>query len=154
MLAKKAFGTSAQAIIEQFTYAKMPPHLGKTINQVHLENGTYDEIVTPPEMELELNGLEARDELKINEVSHNTANTNVDRPKLKCHHCKKRRLFRNQCRSLERQKEQTENLRKNSYNENSGTNNSIPHNNTNNNINNNNYKNSNRAEKTKKTKTV
>ena len=40
-LAKDAFGDAAQAIIEQFIYAKMPPHLKKTINQAHLENGTY-----------------------------------------------------------------------------------------------------------------
>ena len=32
-LAKDAFGAAAQDIIEQFIYAKMPPHLKKTINQ-------------------------------------------------------------------------------------------------------------------------
>ena len=36
--AKDAFGVAAQAIIEQFIYAKMPPHLKKSINQAHLEN--------------------------------------------------------------------------------------------------------------------
>ena len=41
-LAKDAFGVAAQAIIEQFIYAKMPPHLKKSINQAHLENGTYE----------------------------------------------------------------------------------------------------------------
>ena len=39
-LAKDAFGIAAHAIIEQFIYAKMPPHLKKSINQAHLENGT------------------------------------------------------------------------------------------------------------------
>ena len=39
-LAKDAFGVAAQAIIEQFIYAKKPPHLKKSINQAHLENGT------------------------------------------------------------------------------------------------------------------
>ena len=39
-LANDAFGVAAQAIIEQFIYAKMPPHLKKSINQAHLENGT------------------------------------------------------------------------------------------------------------------
>ena len=39
-LAKDAFGVDAQAIIDQFIYAKMPPHLKKSINQAHLENGT------------------------------------------------------------------------------------------------------------------
>ena len=45
-LAKDALGVAAQAIIEQFIYAKMPPHLKKSINQAHLENGTYEQIVT------------------------------------------------------------------------------------------------------------
>ena len=43
-LAKDAFGVAAQAVIEQFIYAKMPPHL--KINQAQLENGTYEQIVT------------------------------------------------------------------------------------------------------------
>ena len=30
--AKDAFGGAAQAIIDQFVYAKMPPHLKKSIN--------------------------------------------------------------------------------------------------------------------------
>ena len=41
--AKYAFGVAAQAIIEHFLYAKMPPHLKKSINQAHLENGTYEQ---------------------------------------------------------------------------------------------------------------
>ena len=64
-LAKDAFSEAAQSIIEQFIYAKMPPHLNKSINQAHLENGTYDQIVKHLERELELNGLEAPDELPV-----------------------------------------------------------------------------------------
>ena len=45
-LAKDAFGIAAHAIIEQFIYAKLSPHLKKSINQAHLENGTYEQIVT------------------------------------------------------------------------------------------------------------
>ena len=60
-LAKNAFGLAAQATIEQFIYAKMPPHLKKSINQARLENSTYKQIVTHPEMELEVNSLEAPD---------------------------------------------------------------------------------------------
>ena len=96
-LAKDAFGIAAHAIIEQFIYAKMPPHLKKLINQAHLENGTYEQIVTHVERELELNGLEAPDELPINNVSQQPTNTNADRPKPKCHHCKKPGHYRNQC---------------------------------------------------------
>ena len=50
-LGKYAFGVAAQAIIDQFIYAKMPPHLKKPINQAHLENGTYEQIVTHLERE-------------------------------------------------------------------------------------------------------
>ena len=106
-LAKDAFGIATHAIIEQFIYAKMPPHLKKLINQAHLENGTYKQIVTHLERELELNGLEAPDELPINNVSQQPTNTNADRPKLTCHHCKKPGRYRNQCRLLRKQREQT-----------------------------------------------
>ena len=47
-LAKDAFGVVAQAIIKQFIYAKMLPHLKKSNNQAHLENGRYEQIVTHP----------------------------------------------------------------------------------------------------------
>ena len=89
-LAKDALGTAAHAIIEQFIYAKMPPHRKKSINQAHLENGPYEQIVTHPGRELELNGLEDPDELQINTVSHNTVNANADRAKPTCHFCKKK----------------------------------------------------------------
>ena len=69
-LAKDAFGVDAQAIIEQFIYAKMPPHLKKSINQAHLENGTREQIVTHLERELELNSLEYPDETQMNTVMH------------------------------------------------------------------------------------
>ena len=60
-LAKNAFGVAAQAFIDQFIYAKMPLHLRKSINQAHLENGTYEQIVTHLERQLELNSLEYLD---------------------------------------------------------------------------------------------
>ena len=69
-LAKDAFGVAAQAIIDQFIYAKMPPHLKKSINQAHLENDTYEQIVTHLERELELNRLEYPDETQMNTVTH------------------------------------------------------------------------------------
>ena len=85
-LAKDAFEIAAHAIVEQFIYAKMPPHLKKSMNQVHLENDTYEQIVTHLEKKLQLNGLEAPDELQINTVSQQPTNTNTDRPKPTCHH--------------------------------------------------------------------
>ena len=105
-LAKDAIGTAAHGI--QFIYAKMPPHLKKSLNQAHLENGTYEQIVTHLEREIELNGLEAPDELPINNVSHQPTNTSADRPKLTCHHSKKPGYYRSQCRLLKKQREQTE----------------------------------------------
>ena len=69
-LAKAAFGVAAQAIIEQFIYAKMPPNLKKSKNQAHLENGTYEQIVTHLEKELELTSLEYPDETQMNTLTH------------------------------------------------------------------------------------
>ena len=68
-LAKDAFGVSAQAIIEQFIDAKMPPHLKKPINQAHLEDGTCEQIVSHLETDLELNGLEPQNEMQKNTVT-------------------------------------------------------------------------------------
>ena len=65
-LAKDAFGVAAQAIIDHFIYAKLPPHLKKSINQAHLENVTYEQIVTHLERKLELNSLEYPDETQMN----------------------------------------------------------------------------------------
>ena len=67
-LAEDASGVAAQAIFQQFQHAKMPPHLKKSINQAHLENSTNEKNVSHLEKELELNGLEAPDELQINTV--------------------------------------------------------------------------------------
>ena len=69
-LAKDAFGVAAQAIIDQFIYAKTPPHLNKSINQAHLENGTYEQTVTHLEKKLEFNSLEYPDETQMNTVTH------------------------------------------------------------------------------------
>ena len=94
-LAKNAFGNAVHTIIEQFINAKMPPHLIKVINQAHLELGIYEQRVTHLEREIELNGLEAPDELQINTVSHKNAKKNADKPEPTCHHCKKRGDYRN-----------------------------------------------------------
>ena len=147
-LAKDAFGIAAHAIIEQFIYAKMPLHLKKSINQAHLEHGTYEQIVTHLEKELELNGLEAPDELQINTVSHNNVNANADRTKPTCHYCKKPGHYKKQCRLLKKQREQTENNQINPGNKNSDVNISNPNDNVNNP---NNNRNSNRAEINQKT---
>ena len=108
-LAKDAFGVAAQDIIEQFIYEKGPPHVQKSIIQAHLENGTYDEIVSHLQRELELNGMETPDELQINSVTQQATQQNSEKPKPTCHHCKKPGHYRNQCRQFIREKEQARN---------------------------------------------
>ena len=87
-LAKYAYGVAAQAIIEQFIHAKMPPHLKKSINRAYLKNGTYEQIVSHLEKELELNGLEAPDEMPISTVTQQAPQQNSNEPTPTCHHCK------------------------------------------------------------------
>ena len=45
------------------SFAKLPPHLKRSINVAYFENGTYDQIVAHLEGELELIGLETGGEL-------------------------------------------------------------------------------------------
>ena len=113
-----------------------------------MENGTYEQIVTHLERELELNGLEETDELPMNNLSQQPTNTNADTPKPTCHHYKKPGHYRNQCCLLKKQREQTENHQNNPGNKNSDANTSNPNSNVNNN---NTNKNSNRAERKPKT---
>ena len=121
-LATAAFGVAAQAIIEQFIYAKMPPHLKKSINQAHLKNGTNEQIVSHLEKELEIKGLEAPDEMPINTVTQQAPQQNSNKPRPTCHLCKKLGHYQNQCPQLKREKEQTRN------NTNSANNNKIERN--------------------------
>ena len=118
-LAKDAFGVASQAIIEQFIYAKMPPHLRESINQAHLKNGTKEQIVLHLEKELKLTGLEAPDESPINTVTQQATQQNPNKPRPTCYHCKKPGQYQNQCRQLKRKKDQTRN-NTNSANNNNG----------------------------------
>ena len=87
----------------------MPPHLKKSINQAHLENDTYEQIVSHLERELELNGLEAPDEMPINTVTQQPLQQNSDKPKPECHHCIKPGHYPSQYRQLKRDKDQVQN---------------------------------------------
>ena len=93
-LAKDAFAIAAQAIIEQFIYAIMPPHLKKSTNQAYLENGTHEQIVSHLEKVLELNSLEAPDKLQLNTVTQQATQQNPEHEP-NCHHCKKPGQYRN-----------------------------------------------------------
>ena len=153
-LAKDAFGVAAHAIIEQIRYAKMPPHLKKSIPQAHLEKGMYERSVTHLERNLELNVLEAPDELQINNVCQQPTNINAARSKPTCHHCRKPGDYRNRCLLLKKQGEHTEKTQNDPGNKNSGAKNSNPNSNVNSNNkknSNNNHKNSNRAKRKPRT---
>ena len=54
--AERAFGDNAQHMIDSLLYAKLLPHLKRSLNLAYLENGTYDQIVAHLERELELSG--------------------------------------------------------------------------------------------------
>ena len=52
-------------MIDNLPYAKLPPHLKRSLNLAYLEKGTYDQIVAYLEKQLELSGLENDGELTI-----------------------------------------------------------------------------------------
>ena len=72
------------------------------------------------EKELELNGLEAPDEMPINTVTQQAPQQNSGKPKPACHHCKKQNHHQNQCHQLKREKDQFRN-NTNSANNNNGS---------------------------------
>ena len=88
---------------------KIPLHLKKSFEQTHLENGTYEQNVSHLDRELELNALEAPDELQISTVTQQATQQNSEKPKPNCHNCKKPGHYRNQWRQLKRQKDQARN---------------------------------------------
>ena len=141
-LAKDAFGVAVQAIVEHFIYAKMRLHLKKSVNQAQLEIGTYEQSVSHLEKDLELNGLEAPDEMPVNTVTQEAPQQNSDKPKPTCHQCKKPGHYQNQCRQLQREKDQTRNNTNGANNNNcsakpnSNPNNRVANNTKANNINN------------------
>ena len=61
------------------------------------------------EKELELNGLDALDEMPINTVTQQTPQQNTNKPRPTGHHFKKPGHYQNQCRQLKREKVQTRN---------------------------------------------
>ena len=122
--AKDALGVAAHAIIEQFIFDKLPPHLKKSIYQDHLENGSEQQIVLHLERELELNGLEAPDEMQIDTVTQQATKSNPDKPQLTCHHCKKPGHYENQCRQLKKKRNQKDSNKNIGGNNNNSNNNS------------------------------
>ena len=99
-LAKDGFGITAHNIIQKFIYAKMPPLLKKSINQAHLENGTYELIVTHLERELERNCFERATGKHCEPTTHKhkCLQTQSHVPPLS-----RNRHYKNQCRLLRKQ---------------------------------------------------
>ena len=102
-LAKNAFGVTVQAVIEQLIYANILPHLKKSINQAQLKNGTHEKIVLHLERELDLNCLEAPDELQVNTVTQQPKQQNPEKPKTTLPPLKKARSLSNPVPSTQTQ---------------------------------------------------
>ena len=86
--AERAFDDYPQHMIDSLLYAKLPPHLKRSLNLAYLENGTYDQIVAHLERELELSGLENDGELTIPTMTAVPPNDNqqkTEQAKLVCH---------------------------------------------------------------------
>ena len=85
--AERAFGDNVQHMIDSLLYAKLPPHLKRSLNLAYLENGTYNQIVAHLERELELSGLENDGELTIptmTAVPSNDNQKNTEQTKVVC----------------------------------------------------------------------
>ena len=99
--AERAFGDNAQHMIDSLLYAKLPPHLKRSLNIAYLENGTYDQIVAHLVRELELGGLENDGELTIPTMTAVPANDNqqnTEQTEVVCHYCKKAGHVIRECR--------------------------------------------------------
>ena len=110
--AERAFGDNAQHMIDSLLYAKLPPHLKRSLNLAHLENGTYDQIVAHLERELELSGLENDGELTIatmTTVPLNDNQQNTEQTKVVCHYCKKPGHLIRECRKRMRKEQEQRN---------------------------------------------
>ena len=110
--AERAFGDNAQHMIDSLLYAKLPPHLKRSLNLAHLENGTYDQIVAHLERELELSGLENNGELTLptmTTVPLNDNQQNTEQTKVVCHYCKKPGHVIRECRKRMRKEQEQRN---------------------------------------------
>ena len=110
--AERAFGDNAQHMIDSLLYAKLPPHLKRSLNLAYLENGTYDQIVAHLERELELSGLENDGELTIPTMTAVPPNENqqkTEQTKVVCHYCKKPGHVIRDCRKRMRKEQEQRN---------------------------------------------
>ena len=110
--AERALGDNAQQMIDSLLYAKLPPHVKRTLNLAYLENGIYDQIVAHLERELELSGLENDGELTIPTMTAlppNDTQQNTEQLKVVCHYCKKPGHVIRDCRKRMRKEQDQRN---------------------------------------------
>ena len=72
-------------MIDSFLYAKLPPHIIKSLSLAYLENRTYDQIVANLERELEVGGLKSDGELSIPTMTVAIAKENENKPDVSKH---------------------------------------------------------------------
>ena len=99
-------------MIDSLPYAKLPPHLKRSLNLAYLENGTYDQIVAHLERELEVSGLENDGELTIPTMTAVPPNDNQQRKeqaKIVCHYCEKPGHVIRDCRKRMRKEHEQRN---------------------------------------------
>ena len=110
--AERAFGDNAQHMIDSLLYAKLPPHLKRSLNLDYLENGTYDQIVAHLEKELKLSDLVDDGELTIHKrtaVPPNDNQQKTEQTKVICHYCKKPGHIIRECRKRMRKEQEQRN---------------------------------------------
>ena len=107
--AERAFGDKAQHMIDSLLYAKLPPHLKRSLNLAYLEKATHDQIAAHLERELELSGLENDGELTIPTMTAVPPTDNqqtTEQAKIICHYCKKPGHVIRDCRKRMRKEQE------------------------------------------------
>ena len=111
--AGRAFIDHAQHMIDSLLYAKLPPHLTRSLNLAYLENGTYGQIFAHlGGKELELNASENDGGLTIptlTAVPPNDNQQNTEQNKNVCHFCRKTGHVVRGCLELMKKEEEQKN---------------------------------------------